>query len=91
MTFIVFDPEDSWAASQCPSEADLKDCLSNIFGRRSFPTVLEYEIDGYCRNVTDEKRKLYGPKPAPDEYQEYENWTRPHTRLMARSGAFGRR
>lgn len=91
MSYIAFDPEDRWYASICLTETDLQLCLSNIFGKRPFPTVLEYEIDGWCHDRTEEMREKYGPKPIILDYPEDGDWRRDHSRHMSSLNAFGRR
>lgn len=91
MTYIAFDIEDRYYASICLNESDLQLCISNIFAKRPFPTVLEYEVDGWCHDRTDEMREKYGPKPERQEYEDAPDWRPGHTRHMSAIGAFGRR
>lgn len=85
MTFILFDIEDAWYASVCLNESDVQRCIANIFEKRPFPTVLEYEVDGYCRDRTEEMREKYAPKPTHDEYDDDRDT---HRWNKARAGFF---
>lgn len=90
MTYILYDIEDRWYACICLNESDLQLCLANIFEKRPFPTVLEYEVDGWCHDRTEEMREKYAPKPTHDEYDDDKTANRRWNRERAGYFSFGK-
>jgi len=85
--FIIFDIEEpSWEAFRCTDRDDVVSCLANVFETRPHPTILSYEIDGFCRDVSEEFR----PAPIEETPTREIGWRRSHTEFMTQSGAFER-
>lgn len=83
--YIVFQVEDAWHGSRCSNPEDVRMCIANMFETGGMPTVIQYEIDGYARDVTDEYR------PEPPHEQDIEiDWRRGHTNHMRKIGSFAR-
>lgn len=69
MAYFIFDPEDPWnCAAQCPGEADLREYLGHFHAEGPLPTIVEYELDGFARDVTEQwAEKLYASDRAEED------------------------
>jgi hypothetical protein len=85
MPFFVYDPESPWEAGNCRDEDELEQYLNLIPEGEPCPTIIEYEVDGYARDITErvankreairEAEALFMDGPSydddPPHYREY--------------------